>query len=226
VTYHLETWQRVLDAVLILVMSIGFGAVVVAIRGPRRVRMDIEQRKRLGTIGGAIFLVGVAARLFFSDALQPIARPPPPPLTPAEEINELKFVSAAPPAASIVAPVAWRIAFDDASRRLTVADGAGNVFVLFSRQLDENGSASGVRTAVKGELEGKGLTTVEFEDSIDGKPALGLIAVEGESAIASFVVDRGGRYVSVAQCRAPKDRDARAACRPVLNQLRWLTPAR
>jgi hypothetical protein len=79
---------------------------------------------------------------------------------------------------------------------------------------------------VRSELESRGLTTVEFEDAVDARPALGLIAVEGESAIASFVVDRGGRYVSVLQCRAPKDRDARAACRPALAQLHWLTPAR
>jgi len=225
-TYHLETWQRVVDILLLLVMSIGFGAIVVAVRGPRRVRMSVEQRKRLGTVGGVVFLVGVAARLLLSDALQPIARPPPPPVAPTDEITETRFVSANAPAVRIDAPPAWRIAFAEDSRRLTVADGAGNVLVIFSRQLDEAGSASGVRTAVRGELEGRGLKTVEFEDTIDGKPALGLIAEESESAIASFVVDRGGRYVSVLQCRAPRDRDARAACRPVLTQLRWVTPAR
>jgi len=225
-TYHLETWQRVLDIALLIVMSFGFGAIVVAVRGPRRVRMNVEQRKKLGAAGGAIFLAGVAARLLLSDALQPIARPPPPPIVPADEITETRFVSAAPPAVRVDAPHGWRIAFAEDSRRLTIADGAGDVLVMFSRQLDENGSASGVRTAVRSELEGRGLKTVEFEDSIDGKPALGLIAVEAESAIASFVVDRGGRYVSVVQCRSPRDRDARAACRPVLAQLRWVTPAR
>jgi hypothetical protein len=225
-TYHLETWQRVVDALLLLVMSFGFGAIVVAIRGPRRVRMNLDQRKRLGTVGGAIFLVGVAARLHLSDALAPIAKPPPPPVVPADELTEARFVSAGAPAVSVDAPLGWRIAFAEDSRRLTMADGAGDVLVIFSRQLDEQGSASSVRTAVRSDLEGRGLTTVEFEDAIDGRPALGLIAVEGESAIASFVVDRGGRYVSVLQCRAPKDRDARAACRPALAQLHWLTPAR
>jgi len=226
VTYHLETWQRALDIALLIVMSIGFGAIVVAVRGPRRVRMNVEQRKRLGTIGGAIFLVGVAARLLLSDALQPIARPPPPPVVPADEITETRFVSASPPALRVDAPNGWRIAFAEDTRRVTIANGAGDVLSIFSRQLDENGSASAVRTAVRADLDKRGLTTVEFEDAIDGKPALGVVAVEGESAIASFIVDRGGRYVSVVQCRAPRDRDAREACRPVLSQLRWVTPAR
>ncbi len=225
-TYHLELWQRALDIALMMVMAIGFGSVVVAVRGPRRVRMSLDQRKKLGTAGGAIFLVGFAARLLAADALQPIARPPPPPSAPTEEITETHFVSAAPPAVAIDAPSPWRISFDSGTRRLTLADGLGDVLAIFSRQLDDNGSASGVRSAVRADLESRGQKTVEFEDSIDGKPALGLIAVEGESAIASFVVDRGGRLVTVLQCRAPRDRDARAACRPALAQLHWVTPAR
>lgn len=225
-TYHLEPWQRALDIALMLVMAIGFGSIVVAVRGPRRVRMSVEQRKKLGTVGAAIFLVGLAARLLAADALKPIERPPPPPSAPVEVITETRFSSAAPPAISIDAPSGWRVSFESDARRVTLADGQGNVLVIFSRQLDENGSASGVRSAVRADLEKRGLTTVEFEDSIDGKPALGLIAEESASAIASFVVDRGGRYVSVVQCRAPRDRDARAACRPALTQLHWVTPAR
>lgn len=81
-TYHLETWQRVLDFALMLVMSIGFGMVIVAIRGPRRGRWTIAERKKLGAAGGAVFALGLAARLLAADELKPIARPPPPAMSP------------------------------------------------------------------------------------------------------------------------------------------------
>jgi len=73
-TWHYEPWQRALEIVLMLVMSFGFGMIVVAVRGPRRVRMSIEQRKKLGVAGGLLFAVTIAAYMATEDARKPIGR--------------------------------------------------------------------------------------------------------------------------------------------------------
>ncbi len=223
-TYHLEAWQRALDLVLMLVMSIGFGMVIVAIRGPRRGRWTVEQRKKLGMAGGAVFAVGLAARLLAADSLQPIARPPPPAPPPADTITDRSFSSPAPPAVSIDAPDGYALSFAPDSRRLTLGDNAGTTLVIFSRQLDAGGTAASVLATLRAELQKAGIATTEFADSVDGRPALGLVASDGASGVASFVIDRGANYVSVLQCRAKGD--ARTACRPALLKLKWLTPAR
>jgi hypothetical protein len=226
VTYHLETWQRVLDFALLLVMSIGFGMVVVAIRGPQRGRWSKEQRQKLGTAGGGVFALGLAARLLAGEMLKPIARPPPPVALRAgeEKVTDRTFSSTAPPAVSIEAPDGYALSFAPDSRRLTLGTQNGTTLVIFSRQLDSSGTAQSVLATLRNELTARGIATTDFTDSIDGKPALGLLATDGASGVASFVVDRGANYVSVLQCRAPGD--ARTACRPALAQLKWLTPAR
>lgn len=223
-TYHLETWQRVLDFALLLVMSIGFGMVVVALRGPRRGRWSKEQRQKLGMAGGGVFALGLASRLLAGDMLKPIARPPPATAAPEEKITDRSFSSTAPPALSIDAPDGYALSFAPDSRRLTLGTQNGSTLVIFSRQLDAAGTGQSVLATLRNELTARGIATSEFTDSIDGKPALGLLASDGASGVASFVVDRGANYVSVLQCRAIGD--ARTACRPALAQLKWLTPAR
>ncbi len=233
--WHLETWQRALDLALLIVMSLGFGAIVVAVRGPRRVRISDAQRRNLGVGGGVVFAIGFAARLLFDDVLAPVARPvpasPASSQAPAEVVDERTFESAALPALRVDAPEGWRVALDPDARRVTVADAAGTApAVLFTRRIEEAGSAAGVRAELRRQLEASSVQVSEFDDTIAGAPARGLAAKVTGAANASFCVDRrdapaGARLVTVIQCRAPEGRDARTACRPVLDRLRWVVPA-
>lgn len=234
-TWHVETWQRALDLALLIAISLGFGAIVVAVRGSRRAPLSREQRTRLGVLGAVVFLVFTAARLLLSDTLAPIARPGAAPTssgaapTPSEIVTDRTFESAALPAMRIDAPDGFRVSFDGATRRVSVTDAGGQTLVLvFTRVLDDGGSAAGVRAELRRQLEASGVAAVDFDDTIAGASAVGIAAkVEGASN-ASWCVDRPGPagkpMVTVVQCRAPADREARAACAPVLERLRWVVP--
>ncbi|MGZ3418125.1 MAG: hypothetical protein ACXVEE_09695 [Polyangiales bacterium] len=225
-TYHREWWQQAIELVLIVIMSFSFGMIVVAIRGPRRVRMTIEQRKKMGIMGAIAFVIGVVGWMESEKLRAPIARPAPAAPVASDSVTEKSFESTNPPSVKIDAPEGWRVAFDPTTRRLTLVEGTQTLLVVFTRQLEQGGTPSSVRAEVKQQLASTGIAPVEFEESIDGRPAFGLVAVAKDAATGSWSIDRGGGLVSVIQCRTSPERDARTACRPVLDRLRWLTPSR
>lgn len=53
--------HKALEVVLVLSMSFSFGMLVVAIRGPRSVRLTTSQRRNLGIAGAVLFAGGLAA---------------------------------------------------------------------------------------------------------------------------------------------------------------------
>lgn len=73
---HQELWQKLVEFLLFFVMSTGLGTMVVALRGPRRVRMNKLQRQKLGVAGGFIFAVGLVSWIALSPRLAPRPAPP------------------------------------------------------------------------------------------------------------------------------------------------------
>lgn len=76
-TWHYEPWQKALEIALVMFMSFSFGMIVVAVRGPRRVRMSVPQRQKLGVAGGVVFALTLLAWTMTEQARRPIARPAP-----------------------------------------------------------------------------------------------------------------------------------------------------
>jgi hypothetical protein len=226
VTYHREWWQQAIEIALILLMSFAFGTLVVAVRGPRRVRMSVEQRKKMGILGAVGFALTIVGWLETEKLRAPIDHPAPAAPVASDSVTDKSFSSESAPSVKIEAPDGWRVAFDPASRRLSLVEGDQSLLVIFTRQVETGGTPLSVREEVKKQLASIGVAGVEIEESIDGRPALGLVAVQKEAATCSWSVDRGGGLVSVLQCRTSPERDARTACRPALDRLHWLTPSR
>lgn len=223
-TYHREWWQTAIEIAVIMIMSFSFGMIVVAVRGPRRVRMSVEQRKKMGIMGAVAFAVGIVAWMETEKVRAPIARPAPAAPIASDSVTEKSFSSERAPSVTVEAPEGWRIAFDPTTRRLSLLEEGKTLLVIFTRQVEAGGTPLSVRDEVKKQLASIGVAGVEIEESIDGRPALGLVAVQKDAATCSWSVDRGSGLVSVVQCRTSPDRDARTACRPALDRLHWLTP--
>jgi hypothetical protein len=226
VTYHREWWQTAIEIAVIMVMSFSFGMIVVALRGPRRVRMSFEQRKKMGVMGAFAFAIGIIGWMETEKVRAPIGRQAPAAPAASDSVTEKSFSSENAPSVKVDAPDGWRVAFDPNTRRLSLIEGEKTLLVIFTRQVEAGGSPLSVRDEVKKQLASIGVAGVEIEETIDGLPALGLVAVQKDAATCSWSVDRGGGLVSIVQCRTSPDRDARTACRPALDRLHWLTPRR
>lgn len=223
-TYHTEWWQHALSFVIFVLGLTGLTAVA---RGYGFLGGALPEGKRKAAqaFGAGATLGAVVLFLATSGIREPIGRPPPPPPKPVEVVTEKSFRTSIAPSLSLEAPDGWTISFDATARRLTVVDLSGaTMLVVFSRQLEANGSPAGVRKELAEQLKASGVTPVEVDDTIGGKTALGVVALSPDGAIATWSVARGGPIVSAVQCRTTKDKDARTACKPVLDRIVWLAP--
>ena len=143
-------------------------------------------------------------------------------------VSERVFDSKDLPAVKLEAPDGWRIEFDSANRLVAAVQGsdpiatAKTVFQINSSTLSDDTDLDRILAIASKALEDRGMTRGDsFTETIDGLPARGRVLRGDTDDSCLWFVKRGPRFVSALICRSRSPTNAREACNPVLERLRW-----
>jgi hypothetical protein len=141
----------------------------------------------------------------------------------------LEFRSATNPSVDIVAPPGWRLAFDGQTATVKGSKDAddGTTITIDSSLLDKEVVLGRLVEATKTAVTSRGVTVDGeiFSQILDGKSAMGFTARGGERLDAVWIVRRGSHFASTIHCFSRAGTEPTQACRPVLDALKWVTPA-
>jgi hypothetical protein len=229
-------FQRSLQIVLAIVAAVGgvmFLAVLWSARRPMSAQARVL-RRRVGAIGLFVLVAAAAALAVLAVPVEPapgggsIARESPPqaPSTSGDDVaTGRRFSSARPPALSLDAPDGWTLALDAKARKLAASSDGARLTIstaVLSDAVDVEALLAQLASTQRTLGFDVGAT---FTERIDGLTAAGFVATGPARSVCTWMIKRDTHLATSVICTAEGKTTAHDACRAVLAEVRWRTPA-
>jgi hypothetical protein len=225
-------FQRSLQLVLALVAGVGAAMFLGALWTARR-SVPAQSRVRRRQVGAVGLFVTVAAALAYVVLGTPVEPDPatptvagPPSAAEEDVVAESRFSSGRLPALSMDAPAGWTLAFDEKSHKLT-ASGKTARLLINTAILSEAVDVQSLLTRMADTQRTLGFDVgATFTDRIGDLPAGAFLSTGPARSVCTWMVKRDTHLATSVICTADGKATARDACRGVVANIHWRTPAR
>jgi hypothetical protein len=142
-------------------------------------------------------------------------------------VTERAFDSNELPAVKLEAPEGWRLEFDSVKRSIVAIRrkdwvSPATTFRVMSSVISDEPDVDRMLAMTSKGLEDRGLTKGDsFRETIDGLSAAGRILHNETEEVCLWFVKRGPHLASALMCESRRPMNAREACKPVLERLKW-----
>ncbi len=142
-------------------------------------------------------------------------------------VTDRAFDSNELPAVKLEAPEGWHLEFDSVKRSVVAVRrrdwvSAATTFRVMSSVISDDPDVDRMLATTSKVLEDRGLTKGDsFRETIDGLSAAGRVLHNETEEVCLWFVKRGAHLASGLTCESRRPMNAREACKPVLERLKW-----
>jgi hypothetical protein len=142
-------------------------------------------------------------------------------------VSDRAFDSNELPAVKLDAPEGWRLQFDSVKPSIVAIQrrdwvSPATTFRVMSSVISDDPDVDRMLAITSKGLEDRGLTKGDsFRETIDGLLAAGRVLHNEKEEVCLWFVKRGPHLASALICESRRPMNAREACKPVLERLKW-----